>query len=350
MMKLLIVDDNRHNVELIQDVLRIADFQVFAAYSGYDGVELAQTHIPDIIILDLNMPGMNGFEVITHLKNDANTQHIPIIMLTAQDDTESHVRSLSSGADDYITKPFNPRELLARIERTLRTKVASDDLRERQNQIRQLFGRFVAAPIVEELLKNPEQVRLGGHLQSVTVMFLDLEGFTSLSEQISPKSVIQILNQYHAFLVNIILLYGGTIDKFLGDGIMALYNTPLLQEDHIDRAIKTALHIQDEIYWFHQNFPDNQRLLINFGIHTGTAVVGTVGAESIMDFTAVGDTVNVASRLQHEAHGGRIFVTQNVFDAAGDYLFGKARGTIQIRGRQEPVSFYEVANTIIEDD
>jgi adenylate cyclase len=348
-MKLLVIDDNRNNVELVMDVFRSSGFQVLVAYDGTQGIQVAQENQPDVILLDINMPGLSGFEVLGHLKQDFATQHIPIIMLTAQDDVESRVRGLSSGIEDYVTKPFNPKELVARIQRTVRSKVASDDLRERRDMLQSIFGRFVATPIVEQLLKNPDQLQLGGQLQPVTVMFADLEGFTSLSERVEPDELLQILNQYHSLLVKIIITYGGTVDKFLGDGIMALYNTPVEQEDHVDRALKTALHIHDEIYWFHQKLEEPQRLKVNFGIHTGSAVVGNVGTESIMDFTAVGDTVNVAARLQSEAHGGRIFVTQNVFDLAGDYLFGKARGKIKIRGRQEMVSFFEVSNTLIED-
>lgn len=349
MMKLLVIDDNRHNVELITDIFRSSGFQVISAYDGTNGILIAKQQTPDVILLDINMPGLNGFDVLLQLKNDFSTQNIPVIMVTAQDDMELRLRGLSSGIEDYVTKPFNPKELVARILRTVRSKVVSDDLREKQEVLQNMFGRFVATPIIEQLLKNPDQLKLGGQLQPVTVMFADLEGFTSLSEQVEPELLLQILNQYHSLIVNVILNYGGIIDKFLGDGLMCLYNTPIAQDDHVDRAVKSALHIHDKLYWLHDTLPVEYRLKVNIGIHSGMAVVGNVGTDTIMDFTAVGDTVNVASRLQAEAHGGRIFVTQNVFDSAGDYVFGKARGSIMVRGRKELVSFYEVSNTLIED-
>jgi adenylate cyclase len=349
-LKILVVDDNRDNIELVRDILEVSGHKVVAAESGQKALQVAPVETPDLILLDVNMPGMDGFEVCRQLKSNPATSQIPVIMLTAQTDVDSRVKGLAVGADDYLAKPFSPRELMARLERSLRTKAASDDLRVKQEQIRNTFSRFVAASIVDELLKDPDQVKLGGRLQPVTVMFADLEGFTSLSEMAEPEQLLQVLNAYHTFMAEIVIYYGGTIDKFLGDGLMALYNTPVEQKDHIARAVKTALHIQDELYWFNERNPANPRMKINFGIHTGMAIVGNVGSENLMDFTAVGDTVNVAARLQSMAERGEILVSAAVFAQTQDFTFGRSRGMLQVKGRKEPVEVYQISNTYFEID
>jgi class 3 adenylate cyclase len=347
-LKILVVDDNRDNIELVKDIIEVAGHTVVSADDGASALIIAPEQLPDLILLDVNMPGMDGFEVCRQLKQNPATNGIPVIMLTAQSDVDSRVKGLAVGADDYLAKPFSPRELMARVDRSLRSKAVSDDLRVKQEQIRNTFSRFVAASVVDELLKNPDQVKLGGKLQAVTVLFADLEGFTSLSELTEPEQLLQLLNSYHTFMAEIVIHYGGTIDKFLGDGLMALYNTPVEQPDHIARAVKTALHIQDELYWFNEKLPQFNRMKINFGIHTGMAIVGNVGSENLMDFTAVGDTVNIAARLQSMAEQGEILVSAAVYALTQDFAFGRSRGLLRVKGRKEPVEVYQISNTYFE--
>ena len=331
-MQILVVDDNQDNIELIQDILDTLGYKIHAAMDGKTALQVAREVYPDLIVLDVNMPGMSGFEVVEHLKQDEQMQSIPVIMLTALSDVENRVHAMTLGAEDYLTKPFSPRELIARVERRLRSKLQTDDLKAKQEQIRNTFERFVAAPIVQEMLKSPEQVKLGGKLQPITVLFADLEGFTSLSERTDPEELLSILNQYHSLIVKIIQRYNGTIDKFIGDCVMALYNTPVEQEGHIANAVKSALHIKDDLHWFHQQVEADYRLRINFGIHTGVAVVGNVGTTELMDFTAVGDTVNVAARLQGLADSGQILISQPVYEAVEDIVFGRLRGPLPGKG------------------
>jgi class 3 adenylate cyclase len=345
-LKILVVDDNPDNIELVKDILAMAGHSVLQALNGTSALNVAGEQLPDLILLDVNMPGMTGFEVAAKLKEARATAGIPIIMLTAQSDVDSRVKGLAVGADDYLTKPFSPRELIARVERSLKTKETTDTLRVTQEMIRNTFERFVAPQIVEQLLKNPDLVKPGGKLQPTTVMFADLQGFTSLSERTDPEALLQLLNRYHSFIVKIILQYNGTIDKLIGDGVMALYNTPIEQPDHIARAVKSALHIQDELYWFHQKLPEPHRMKINFGIHSGTVVVGNVGTEKLMNFTAVGDTVNVAARLQGIADNGQILVSRRVYEATSDFVYGRSLGVFQVKGRAEPIETYEISNTL----
>jgi len=346
--QILIVDDNQDNIDLIHDILDTLGYDILTAVDGPSALELAREYHPDLIVLDVNMPGMSGFEVVEYLKRDDVMQSIPIIMLTALSDVENRVYAMTLGAEDYLTKPFSPRELIARVQRRLQSKLQTDDLKAMQQQIRNTFERFVAAPIVQQMLQHPADVKLGGKLQEITVLFADLEGFTSLSEQTDPEMLLSVLNQYHSLIVKIIQRYNGTIDKFIGDCVMALYNTPVEQPDHISNAVKSALHIQDDLHWFHSKLEKEYRLKINFGIHTGVAVVGNVGTTELMDYTAVGDTVNIAARLQGMADGGQILISEAVYNAAEDIVFGRLRGPIAVKGRQNAVIIYEISNTFIE--
>jgi class 3 adenylate cyclase len=343
----LVVDDNASGRQLLVDIMQSISLQVIEASNGFEALEKARTHKPDLIILDVNMPGMSGFEVVEQLKSDVGTAAIPILMLTALATIDNRVQGLKLGADDYLTKPYNPRELIERVKTRLRYKVETDELRQVQETIRNTFARFVSPSVVEQLLRDPTQVKLGGTLQEVTVLFADLEGFTSISEYTEPEKLLNVLNEYHTMLVGAIRDHGGTIDKFMGDGVMALYNTPLHQEDHARRAVQTALDIRDQLPQFRQQFEVLFRMPINFGIHTGKAIIGNVGAPDMMNFTAVGDTVNLAARLQGISTGGRILISEATFAQLNDAVPTTCIGLRALKGRTEPVMTYAVLDQAV---
>jgi adenylate cyclase len=199
---------------------------------------------------------------------------------------------------------------------------------------------------VESLLRDPSQIKLGGQMQEVTVLFADLQGFTSISEHTDPEYLLGVLNQYHNVIVSAIQQYGGTVDKFIGDGVMALYNTPLAQPDHVQRAVRTALYIRDALPAFHSAFEPNFRMTINFGLHTGLAVVGNVGSDNLMNFTAVGDTVNLAARLQDLSQDGQILISQAVYDHLQPPPTVNTIGYQVLKGRSEAVMIYEVLELV----
>ncbi|TVR21453.1 MAG: adenylate/guanylate cyclase domain-containing response regulator [Anaerolineaceae bacterium] len=341
-MKILAVDDHAHNIRLIGDILIEGGYEILPAYSGAEALDVLATHTPDLILLDINMPGMSGFELLAQIKTDEHLADIPVIFLTALDDIGSRLEGFGLGAEDYLVKPFNPLELIARVQARLRMKVTTDDLRDKQKVIRQTFERFVAPSVVEQLLKAPHDVKLGGQLQEVTVFFADIEGFTGISERTDPQNLLSILNRYHHLIVDIVQAHGGTIDKFMGDAVMALFNAPLQQADHVRRAVNAACDIHVALPDFHRDLPPQFRLPVNFGIHTGTAVVGHVGTVQAMDYTAVGDTVNIASRLQDAAHGGRILVSAAAYQAVRDHVNVAASGELNLRGRGQPVQTYAI--------
>jgi class 3 adenylate cyclase len=341
--KILVADDNPDSRQLTRDIVASMGHEVVTAVDGPHALATIQEQMPDLVILDVNMPGMSGFDVMTALKADEATAQIPVLMLTALADVENRVHGLGLGADDYLSKPFNPRELVARVNARLRAKGETDDLRATQEMIRSTFERFVAPQVVERLLRDPMQVKLGGTLQEVTILFADLEGFTSISEFTEPEMLLSVLNHYHTLIVNIIQRFGGTIDKFIGDGVMALYNTPLPQKDHALRAVRTALQIREALPKFYEDFEPEYQMRINFGIHTGMAVVGNVGTPQIMDFTAVGDTVNLAARLQDISDEGQILISLSTYEQVADHVAVQPVGYLDIKGRKEPVMAYTVS-------
>jgi adenylate cyclase len=346
-LKILVADDNEDNRQLIRDILEGMGHEIIESADGPKTLDLARAALPDLVILDVNMPGMSGFAVCAKLKGETSTAQIPVLMLTAMADVEARVQGLGSGADDYLTKPFNPRELKARIQTRLRAKVETDGLRETQQMIRSTFERFVSPAVVEQLLANPEQVSLGGRLQEVTVLFTDLENFTGISERAEPEKLLGILNTYHSLVVRIILEHAGTVDKFIGDGVMALFNTPLEQSDHALRAVKSALDIREALPELYKSFEARYQMRINFGIHSGTAIVGNVGTSEIMDFTAVGDTVNLAARLQGLARSSQILVSEATYAQVSKDIDAKMIGSLTVKGRSEPVMAYEVMELLV---
>jgi len=195
---------------------------------------------------------------------------------------------------------------------------------------------------VEKLLEDPTRVQLGGAETILTVLFADLEGFSTLSEHTEPPHLLEVLNTYHKLLVDHIKSNGGTVDKFLGDGVMALYNTPLPQPDHALRAVRTALNIRESLADFHRDLEPQFRLGVNFGIHTGPAIVGTVGSPELMDFTAIGDTVNLASRLQGLSENSQITVSEDTYALVKDHVLAERVGARAVRGREVAVVTYLV--------
>jgi len=340
--KVLVAEDNPDSRELVHDILVSLGHAPILAENGLIALQKVQHELPDLVLLDINMPEMDGFEVCAAIKGNPVTSKIPVIILTAQSDVDSRVTGLGLGADDYLPKPFHPRELIARINTRLRAKVLTDDLRDQREQIRHTFERFVAPEIVEQLLEDPTRVQLGGAEAIITVLFADLEGFTTVSEYTAPSLLLDVLNAYHALLVRCIKANGGTVDKFLGDGVMALYNTPLEQPDHALRAVKTALDILEALPDFHAELSPAFRLGVNFGINTGRAVVGTIGAPEIMDFTAIGDTVNLASRLQGLSENSQITISEDTYQIIADDVIAERVGPRTVRGREVPVITYHV--------
>jgi adenylate cyclase len=319
----LIADDREDNVELVRNLLTMEGYQVVSAADGQEALEMAYEHLPDLVILDLNMPRLNGYEVCERLKRDSKTAGIPVLMLTAWSDIDQRVKGLQVGAEDYLAKPFDYRELLMRVEARLRTKQETDRLKATQQMIRETFERYVSPRVVERMLADPNRVRLGGTLQTITVLFADLRGFTLLAESLPPAQLVDVLNGYLTVAMQAILAYEG-----------------LAQPDHALRAARAAFRLGQGMASYHAGLEPHLRLEFGVGLVTGEAIVGNIGARQWLNYTAIGDTVNLAQRLEEMAAGGEILIDECTYQALGTAACVEAKGLTPIRGRNEPRAIF----------
>jgi adenylate cyclase len=339
---ILVADDARMTVRLVRDVLVRHGYRVVEAYDGLEALEKLQHEQPDLLILDINMPRMDGFEVCRRLKANPTTAHIPVLMLSALESVNDRVRGLSLGAEDYVVKPFRPAELVARVQAHLRTKREVDALRIAEQYVRATFERFVAPAVVHELLSDPRAVSLGGTRRTVTVLFADISGFTHVSEQLEPELTMRLLNDFLTLAGRAVLEEEGYLDKFAGDALMALFNAPVLQRDHAHRAVAAALTMRERLRSFDCDATNDGRLHIKIGINTGEAVVGNAGMPDLMNYTAIGDTVNVAKRLEDAAEPDQILISASTYEAIKGKVNARALGSKQVRGRTATVQVYDL--------
>jgi class 3 adenylate cyclase len=341
---ILIADDRPDNVELVRDVLTMEGYQVVVAVDGQQALDRIREYLPDLVLLDLDMPRLNGYQVCEQLKADPATAGIPILMLTAWSAPDQRVKGLQLGAEDYMAKPFDYRELQARVKARLRAKQEADHLREMQQSIRQTFERYVPVHVVEQLLANPTEVSLGGRQQEVTALFADLRGYTTLSESLSVEELVDVLNGHLTVAARAVLAYEGTISQYAGDLVMAIFNAPLAQSDHALRAARAAQKLQADVASYHALLPAHLRMEFGIGIASGPAVVGNIGAYELLHYTAIGDTINLAQRLEEMAPGGHIFMTERTCRLLGCGAQVECRGPVAVRGRSEPVSIYALVD------
>lgn len=340
--KILVADDARMTVRLVRDVLTLHGYRVVEASDGLEALEKIQLEQPDLLVLDINMPRMDGFEVCRRLKANPATAHIPVLMLSALESVNDRVRGLSVGAEDYVVKPFRPAELAARVEAHLRTKREFDALRVAEEYVRATFQRYVAPAVVHELLSDPSSVSLGGTRRVVSVMFADISGFTHLSEELEPESGMRLLNDFLTLAGRAVLEQEGTLDKFTGDAVMALFNAPVTQPDHANRAVAAALTIRHRMRDYYCEATADHRLHYKIGICTGEAIVGNAGMPDLMNYTAIGDTVNVAKRLEEQADPDQILLSASTFEAVKELVDVSALGLVQVKGRSAALHVYSL--------
>jgi len=297
----LVVDDDRVNRLLLQRSLQADGHAVTLAENGRAALELLDDALPDVILLDILMPELDGFDVLDHVKGDARLRDIPVIMISAVDEVESVVRCIEAGAEDYLPKPFNPTLLRARINAGLMKRRLGQLERER---VRDVFARFLPETVVDEVMRDTHgDPRLGGVRLVGTVLFSDLRGFTTFAEQTAPDVVVDVLNHYFSTMSDAILDNGGTLLGFLGDGILAVFGAPIASDDHADRALIVARQMLYERLpqfnaWARSELGEDSDFRMGIGISSGPFMSGNVGSSRRLEYTAIGDPVNTAARLQ----------------------------------------------------
>ncbi len=349
---ILAVDDTPENIDILVGMLK-GDYKVKAAPNGEKALRVAEKSPPDLILLDIMMPVMDGYETCRRLKENPKLKEIPIIFLTAKTETEDIVKGFELGAVDYVTKPFNPTELLARVNTHLTIQQQKLQLAETEKikAMTQVFEKFVPKQFLNRIAKEGfENIELGkAESDTLTILFSDIRSFTTLSEKMEPQALLNFLNVYFSHMNRPIHLNKGFIDKFIGDAIMALFDDPLLNEKEEARcAIQASIDMQKALDVFNEIQVHQQHPTIanGVGIHSGQAIIGTVGSEERMDSTVLGDTVNVASRLEGltKTYGVKIIISGDTLELLGDSSGFKLRqlDIVKVKGKTEATRIFEV--------
>ena len=343
--RILVVDDRLQNVELLATYLTMAGYEVDTASGGQEALDKIAVQLPDLVLLDIVMPDVDGYEVCKQLKGEAQTQFVPVVMVTALKETEDKVRALEVGADDFLSKPYNRFELVARVKSLLRIKSLHDELESKNRLLNSILNRYMDGDVVSLILRNPDKyLKLGGENRTVAVLFADIRGFTRFSERHAATEVVAVLNLVFSELIKTVFEYGGTFDKFLGDAIMAFFGAPVGHEDDSLRAVSAAVAMQRVFHGLteksvHKGMKD---LGLGIGINSGEAIVGNIGSEKVMDYTVIGDTANVARRLQEIAGKGQILIGQSTYDLVKDHVVAVNGSQQPVRGRDDPITYYEL--------
>jgi len=346
--KILVIDDDWLNRELLETYLVQAGYQVLTASDGPAGLKLVADSFPDLVLCDVQMPHMTGYEVCAAIKANPATQFVPVVMVTALDSDEEKLRAVEAGADDFVTKPFNSILLLTRARSLLRIKYLYDQVEERNRLLHDVLTRYLAEGVVQTILTDPvRHLKLGGELRPVSVLFADIRGFTAFTEHRAAHEVVETLNEIFPELIRVIFAHHGTFDKFLGDAVMAFWGAPLSMPDDTFQAVLAAVEMRETFDQLTQR--DGGRLSklgLGIGLNFGEATVGNIGSEKVMDYTIIGDTVNVAKRLQEEAASGEILISQATYEQLQSQVLAEKREAIALHGRQERVVVYAVKDVV----
>jgi class 3 adenylate cyclase len=358
----LVVDDVPQNIRLLEAVLSPRGYEVLTAGSGEAALQKLAERPPDLVLLDILMPGMDGYEVCRRIRQDPATAFLPVVMITASGDQEK-LRALESGADDFVTKPFDQSELLARVGSLIRVKRYHDmierqaaeiadwnrELEQRvEAQVAELervgrLRRFLAPQLADLIVTSGDESFLESHRREITVVFCDLRGFTAFAETAEPEEVMDVLRGYHGALGDLIFRFEGTLERFAGDGLMVFFNDPIPCDDAPDRAVRMSVAMRNRVSelaetWMKRGYD----LAFSIGVAQGYATLGRIGFEGRFDYAAIGRVTNLAARLCGEAGAWQILLSQRVHAAVQEIVISEPVGDLTLRGFSKPVRAYDI--------
>jgi adenylate cyclase len=372
---ILVVDDVAKNVKLLADVLAARGYRISTAASGEAALASIKAEAPDLVLLDVMMPGLSGYDVCRAIRADPAHAMLPVVLVTALDPAQERVKGLEAGADDFLSKPVSQAELIARVRSLLRIKTLYDEVQRHQAEllrwnatlearvaegVQQLervgrLKRFFSPQLAQAILAGGADDPLKSHRREITVVFLDLRGFTAFTETADPEEVMAVLAQYHAAMGALVLAHEGTLERFSGDGMMIFFNDPQPVPDAPARAVRMALQMQRQVaelsaQWRRRGY----ELHMGIGIAQGFATLGGIGFEGRIDYGAIGTVTNLASRLCGEAAGGEILLSQRVQGALqgaghdGEWMLQEA-GEYALKGFQRKVPAWRVLASLTHE-
>jgi len=360
---ILVVDDSEDNRDMLARRLRRQGYEVQTAAGGHAALAALAAGPVDLVLLDVMMPDLDGYAVLERLKGDPARRDIPVLMISALDELDSVVRCIQLGAEDYLAKPFDAVLLQARIGACLEKKRLHDqDARQRRElaelnrtlerrvgeQVAQLerlgrLKRFFSPQLAELIVAGGAADPLAPHRREITVVFVDLRGFTAFAESAEPEELMGVLREYHAEMGRLIVAHEGTLERFTGDGLMIFFNDPLEVPDPAERAIRMAVAMRDRsadlaARWRKRGW----ELALGVGVAQGYATIGAIGFEGRLDYGAIGTVTNLAARLCGEAAGGQILISARVAVAVEGMVDAESMGPLALKGLARPVPVWSV--------
>ncbi len=356
--KILVVDDTPHNVKLLADLLGVKGYAVATAATGEEALAKLAAESPDLVLLDVMMPGLSGYDVCRRIREDAATALLPVVLVTSLDPAQERVKGIEAGADDFLSKPINQPELFARVRSLLRVKSLQDEVRRHaealkvanlkleqrvDEQVAQLdrlsqLKRFFSPAVADAIISAGEKSILSPHRREISYVFVDLRGFTAFTDSVEPEEVETTLREYHDAMGKVIAEHDGTLDRFAGDGILIFFNDPLPIAQPGKRAVAMALAMQACFAPLSERWQKiGYDLALGIGIAQGYATLGAFGFEGRWDYSAIGSVVNLASRLSDEAHSGQVLIDRRTRAALGDAAEVEPVGPLTLKGFGHPV-------------
>ena len=352
--RILVVDDQRTNAEMVSGLLRNLGYEVELALGGEEALDLVHTKGPDLVISDILMPGVDGYELCRRLRANTATALLPVILVTSAEQSE-RIKGIEAGADDFLAKPVNWAELFGRVKRLLQIKALQDEIKqlntrleqrvrdqvaqlERLSRMKRFFSRAVAEAIVaggEELLEP--------HRREITAVFLDLRGFTSFTDRADPDEVLELLRAYHATLGRTVDEFGGTLEHFAGDGVMIFFNDPIEVDNPAERAVRMALALQRAFNPIADAWAKlGHDVGLGIGIAQGDTTLGVIGFEQRWEYAAIGNVPNLAARLCGAAHAGEIILDLQTEQDIVHIAETEFIGALTLRGFLQPVPAFKL--------
>ena len=360
---ILVADDNAANVDIYRASLTSQGYAIITAADGQEALNSARENLPDLILLDVMMPKLDGIEVTRRLKGDPSTPFMPIILVTAKTGVKDVVTGLDAGADDYLTKPFDHAALVARVRSILRIKALHDTVESQREELRALnadlerrvaeqvceierirgLRRFLAPQLAQMIVDSGDESIFESHRREIVVLLCDLRGFTAFSETTEPEELMAVLQAYHDTVGPLIHRHEGTLMRFMGDGLMVLFNDPIACADPALRAVRLAVQMREAVgrlamQWRRRG----HEIGFGVGVAQGSATLGRIGFKNHIEYTAIGTVTNLAARLCNAARDGQILISQRVAAAIEPPAHLQEITDLRLKGLTRPGSVYQV--------
>ncbi len=363
--RILVVDDQRANVEMLVELLRSRGYEVTGAYDGESALQQIAERAFDLVISDIRMPGIDGYELTHRLRGNPATELLPVVLVTSLEDRDGHderIKGIEAGADDFLTKPVRYAELFARVRSLLRVKVLQDEVRRQAEELREWnerleervreqvaalerltkMKRFFSPPVADAIVAGGVDM-LEPHRREIAAVFLDLRGFTEVTDRADPDAVMDLLGEYHVAMGNLVERYAGTLEHFAGDGVLIFFNDPIRVDRPAVKAVRMALDLQQAFMPIAQAWARRGHAVdLGVGVAQGEATLGVIGFEQRWEYAAIGAVPNLAARLCGQAKGGEILIDSVTYAAVSDVVDAEAIGPQTLRGFTQPIPAFRL--------